>query len=546
MSLWQRLRRALGGADSNASPPSPMAPLPPAAGAPRERRRDLGATAPDLLAGRIRSQAAAGVRSSDEAAAGEEEAQRIYTYVRRIGPLDERPERCEPELLAALLRLWQDGREAQAVSLGGALASALPHDARLQLAVAELLCVQRDYGSAEPLLQRALAAPDREPRLRARFLLHEVALATDQAELAVTHLAHLLAEDFDYPGARARLAVVQALARPVAAGGARLALARPAELPALPAAAEGGLAVPAAPTLIGLPSGESARYQLLRELGCGSAGTVYLAHDAELHCELALKVFHPRDGSGGAEALLRALHEARLLAAVRHPGVIALYDIAGELPDEPAGPGSGPPRLAMELCRGGSLRARLHKGPLPPAAALQRTAELLDTLAAVHGSGIVHGDLKPENLLFRGPGVHRGDLPPAEAQLGDLVLSDFGLARLGEPGGAAGRGLGTLGYAAPEQLGGAPATPASDLYAVAVVLLEMLLGEPPPRRTEALSWSPPLPRVPDERWAELAGRGAPPGLPEFLAGLLARDPAARPSATAALAQLDRLRASVRD
>lgn len=541
MSLWQRLRRALGGADASALQTSGADPLPGAAG---ERRRDLGSTAPGLLTARARGPAAAGARSPAAPASGEEEAERIYTYVRRIGPLDERPERCDPEILAALLRLWQDGREAQAVSLGGALASALPHDARLQLAVAELLCMQRDHGSAEPLLQRALAAPDREPRLRARFLLHEVALAADQAEHAVTHLAHLLAEDFSYPGARARLAAVQALARPVAAGGARLALERPAELPALPTAAEGGLAVPAAPTLIGLPSGGSARYQLLRELGCGSAGTVYLARDAELHCELALKVFHPRDGSGGDEALLRALHEARLLAAVRHPGVIALYDIAGELPDEPDGLGSGPPRLAMELCRGGSLRARLHSGPLPPAAALQRTAELLDTLAAVHGSGIVHGDLKPENLLFRGPGLHRGDLPPAEAQLGDLVLSDFGLARLGEPG-AAGRGLGTFGYAAPEQLGGAPATAASDLYAVAVVLLEML-GEPPQRRAEALSWSPPLHRVPGERWAELAGRGAPSGLPEFLAGLLAPDPAARPSATAALGQLDRLRASVGD
>lgn len=541
-SLWQRLRRALGGAEASAGQPNTKARS--GAGDPGARRHDLGVTAPDLLAGRDRSPAAS-ARSLEAPASGEEEAQRIYTYVRRIGPLDERPERCEPEILAALLRLWQGGREAQAVSLGGALASALPHDARLQLAVAELLCVQRDYGSAEPLLQRALAAPEREPRLRARFLLHEVALAADQAELAVTHLAHLLAEDFSYPGARARLAAVQALVRPVTAGGARLDLERPAELPALPAmAADGGLAVPAAPTLIGLPSGATARYQLLRELGCGSAGTVYLARDSELHCELALKVFHPRDG-GGTEALLRALHEARLLAAVRHPGVIALYDIAGELPDEPDG-SSGPPRLAMELCRGGSLRARLHSGPLPPAAALQRTAELLDTLAAVHGSGIVHGDLKPENLLFRGPELHRGDLPPAEAQLGDLVLSDFGLARLGEPAGATGRGLGTLGYAAPEQLGGVPATPASDLYAVAVVLLEMLLGEPPQRRAEALSWSPPLARVPSERWAELAGRGAPPGLYEFLAGLLAPDPAARPSAAAALSQLNRLRASARD
>lgn len=539
-SLWQRLRRALGSGPASDRQSGARAPLPPAAGDLGEGGRDSRTTAPSRWAGRAASPSVArGAPAADLPAAGEEEAQQIYTYVRRIGPLDERPERCAPEILAALRRLWQAGREAQAVSLGGALASALPHDAAVQLGVAELLCMQRDYGSAEPLLQRALAAAEHASRLRARFLLHEVALAADQAELALTHLTHLLAEDFAYPGARARLAAVQARCRPLA-GEAGLDAAPTAALPAVPAGPDGGLAVPAAPTLLGLPSGGTARYQLLRELGCGSAGTVYLARDTELQCELALKVFHPRrrDG-GGDEALLRALHEARLLAAVRHPGVIALYDLAGELPGESDGPGSGPPRLAMELCRGGSLRARLRQGPLPVAAALQRTAELLETLAAVHGSGIAHGDLKPENLLFRGPEMHRGDLSPAEAQLGDLVLSDFGLARLGEPAEPTGF-LGTPGYAAPEQLGGAPATAASDVYAVAVVLLEMLLGEPPLRRADALSGSPP--QVPAARWEALASAGAPAGLADFVTGLLAGEPAARPTAAAALAQLQRLRA----
>lgn len=507
MSLWQRLRGVLR--------PS----------APRE-----------LAAPPAKRNSAAAARVS-AAASDEDDAQRIYTYARRIGPLDERPERCDPEILAALSRLWQSGHEGQAVALGGGLASALPDDARLQLTVGEFLCVQRDYRQAVPLLRRALdaASGDGEPRLRARFLLHEAALAADDAAGAVTHLTHLLAEDFFYPGARARLAALEAR-RGRTTGGAPL-LVEPSQL-----AADDGRAASAVPTIVGslgaLPGGTHERYKLLRELGCGSAGTVYLALDAELGCELALKVFHPRLG-GGEPALLRALHEARLLAAVRHPGVIALYDIGGELPEQPGAPGSGPPRLAMELCRGGSLRARLRSGPLPLVAALRRAAELVDTLAAVHLTGIVHGDIKPENLLFRGPGVHRAELPATEAAFGDLVLSDFGLARLADKDEAASRGVGTLGYLAPERLRGAAATPKSDVYSVAVVIGEMLSDALAPTRGEALQGSRPLPAFPDARWRELTAPLGPagPGLRTLLEQCLAPSPAERPTAADALQQL---------
>lgn len=519
MSLWRRLRDAFR----------------PAAKRPTD----------PVVAPRV-SAAASDARSARPPVPREDDAQRIYTYVRRIGPLDERPERCDPEILAALARLWQSGQEGQAVSLGGALASALPHDARLQLAVAERLCMQRDYRQAEPLLQRVLSAEaEREPRLRARFLLHEAALDADAAATALDHLTELLAEDFFYPGARTRLAAVQARLVPGTDG-------PPALAGLLPLGVDGGLAVPAAPTVVGLPGAAQARYKLLRELGCGGTGTVYLALDTELGCELALKVFHPHsgstnsaDGAGNADnGLLRALHEARLLAAVRHPGVITLYDIGGELPDQPGSPSGGPPRLAMELCRGGSLRARLRAGPLPLPAALQRAAELFDTLDAVHRAGIVHGDIKPENLLFRGPGVHRGELPPAEAALGDLVVSDFGLARLCGKQETPGRGLGgTPGYLAPERLSGAAASPASDLYAAAVVLWEMLSGELPPARRAVLPGRSPLPA---ERWAALAAPlgKAGPDLRALLEACLLPDPAARPTAAVALTQLTALRAAV--
>ena len=516
MSLWQRLRGVL----------RPSAP------------RQLGEPPPK------KNPAVGAARRVPSATSDEDDAQRIYTYARRIGPLDERPERCDPEILAALIRLWQSGHQGQAVALGGGLASALPHDARLQLAVAELLCVQRDYHQAVPLLQRALdaAVGDSEPRLRARFLLHEAALAADAAVEAMTQLRHLLAEDFFYPGARTRLAALEARTGRTT-GGAPL-LAESAQL-----AVDGARAAGSLPTIVGakgaLLGATHERYQLLRELGCGSAGTVYLALDAELGCELALKVFHPRLGGGGP-ALLRALHEARLLAAVRHPGVIALYDISGELPEQPDAPGSGPPRLAMELCRGGALRARLRSGPLSLVAALRRAVELIDTLAAVHRTGIVHGDVKPENLLFRGPGLHRTELPDVEAAFGDLVLSDFGLARLADRDEAASRGVGTLGYLAPERLRGEAATPASDIYSAAVVVGEMLSDALAPTRGEALQGSLPLHAFPAARWRELTAPLGHEGL--LLRTLLeqcqAPSPADRPTAAEALERFSGLAASL--
>jgi serine/threonine protein kinase len=361
----------------------------------------------------------------------------------------------------------------------------------------------------------------------------------DRGEVAsaVTQLTHLLAEDFGYPGARARL---QALAprlpakQPPTTGPLTLPPSR------LDGGLQEGLPAPAAPTLLGLREGPGARYQLLRELGCGSAGAVYLAYDTQLHCELALKVFHPRQPAAAdphGPTLLRALHEARLLAAVRHPGVIALYELAGEPPDPP------PPRLAMELCRGGSLRARLRQGPLPVQAALLRASELLDTLAAVHSIGMVHGDIKPENLLFRGPGLHRRELPPAEALLGDLVLSDFGLAQLGQPAALQGaqQGFGTLGYSAPERLTGAPAEPASDLYATGVVLLEMLglYAEPKAARALVLQGGSPLDQLSEERWDAVSVALGPPAgaLRALLRQLLAPDPPLRPTAEEALLRL---------
>jgi serine/threonine-protein kinase len=169
----------------------------------------------------------------------------------------------------------------------------------------------------------------------------------------------------------------------------------------------------------------------------------------------------------------------------------------------------------MELCEGGSLRDLVGKGPLPPDEALRRAAELCATLAAVHRRNIAHGDVKPGNLLLRSAG-------------GELVLVDFGLAKLqGTDQGEFGKG-GTLAYMAPEQRQGL-VTPLSDVHAAGVITVELLMGSPAlagwlgdrARLLRGEGWDGTLPPSLAERDAKLR---------PLLLAMMARDAAARPSA----------------
>ena len=503
MSLWQRLfgRR---GAASATTPTRSQAKDERGAGLPRPYRPPPGSP------------------QADE--------ELLVTATRRAGLLDERPLRSDPVWVAALERLFDGGHESQAIALGGALASALPQDGALQLLVAGYLLKQGRDADARPLLARVLSAP-REPLptvLAARARLAEIARRSGDHDGAVAHLAEILAEDWRYPGAQERLRALGGFQTRAALGD------HPGADPLLPDTAG---PVRDAPTLLAAADRRGARYRLVRELGTGSTGTVYLAHDDALELDVALKVFHPRLtarlGTAGGESVRRVLDEARVLAAVRHPGVVALYDLDGDARF-----------MAMELCRGGTLRRRLGQGPLALPAALARAAELFDTLAAVHAAGAVHGDLKPENLLFRGRAATRHPLPAAERPLGDLVVSDFGLARLraleseGEGDAAP---AGTFGYLPPERFHGAPPSAAADVYAAGAVLIESLLGALPLSREEKLR-GVGLGSVlsPARLRSAVPGAGAGPdcdALCALLLALVAADPSARPAAEHATARL---------
>jgi eukaryotic-like serine/threonine-protein kinase len=336
------------------------------------------------------------------------------------------------EFWAAISRLTTAGRERTAIELLGRFVVARPDDAELAARLVELLCERRDDAAARPLLERLARSPAHAER--AHFLLADLDERAGDEPAARRHLEEVLAVDLDHPRARAR---ADKLARPAGAA-----------TPALEAS-----------TVLSAGGQSTGRYRLVRELGRGASGAVYLARDEELDRALALKILHPQSrGQSSAEARARAWLEARVAASIRHPGVVAIYDLDEERH-----------LVAMELCEGGSLRQKVAPGPLTPLDALERAAELLATLEAVHRRGIAHGDVKPGNLLFRSTAL---------APFRDLVLVDFGLARLiDDPASSGGGGAGTLAYMAPEQRQGA-LSPAADVHAAGVILVELLCGTP--------------------------------------------------------------------
>ncbi|MBA3539094.1 MAG: protein kinase, partial [Deltaproteobacteria bacterium] len=340
--------------------------------------------------------------------------------------------------------------------------------------------------------------------LRAHYLLAEHARRRGDHERALRHYEAVLGRDVDYPNVRVRVERLRVITGRAA-----------------PAAGE----TIAAGDVAGVQAG--ARYRLVRELGRGATGVVYLARDAELEREVAIKLLHPHlSGSVQADALARFFHEARVMASLRHPNVVAVLDI-----DE------GARRIVMELAAGGTLKDILReRGPRPARRAIERHCQILSALAAAHRRGIVHCDLKPGNLMFR----RDVDLPGVEVMLGD-----FGVAHLPDASGTVSattrraEAVGTLAYMAPEQRRG-EVSPAVDLYAAAVVLYEQLIGRTPWGREGALTTGRRrddfiLPRevLPATSLAD--------DIQHHLLRLGDPEPANRPTTTEAVAESQRLR-----
>jgi len=198
-------------------------------------------------------------------------------------------------------------------------------------------------------------------------------------------------------------------------------------------------------------------YELVREIGRGGMGRVYLAHDHRLDRHVALKLL-PAEQRTDPGRNARFLAEARAAAALDHPNVATIYEI-GETRD-------GGLFIAMAYYDGETLRDRIARGPLPVAEALGIARQVAEGLDAAHRRGIVHRDIKPANILITAHGVAK--------------IVDFGIAKIDGHGRTGpGEMLGTLHYMAPEQVRGETVDARADLWALGVVLYEMLAGERP-------------------------------------------------------------------
>ena len=205
-------------------------------------------------------------------------------------------------------------------------------------------------------------------------------------------------------------------------------------------------------------------YEVVSQLGEGGMGEVYRANDSRLHRAVALKLIGINGGSNG-DRLRRFEQEARSIAALNHPNIVAIYDV---------GTHNEAPFLVTELLEGETLRERLNRGPVPVRKTIEIATQIAQALSAAHERGIVHRDLKPENIYL--------------TKDGHTKLLDFGLAKekTNDAEAAAtftgsqttpGTVMGTVGYMSPEQVRGLPADHRSDIFSFGTVLYEMLSGK---------------------------------------------------------------------
>jgi serine/threonine-protein kinase len=263
------------------------------------------------------------------------------------------------------------------------------------------------------------------------------------------------------------------------------------------------------------------RYFLWGLLGTGGMGEVFLAHDRILGRDLALKVL--KEHYAKDERFVRRFRkEAQSAAALNHPNVVQIYD-QGCAED-------GRYYIAMEQLPGGSLEDLiLRRGPLGVAQAARLASQVAEALHAAHGRGIVHRDIKPQNVLLD--------------EAGDAKVTDFGIALAASRTSTSGTNLlfGTPSYMSPEQAMGERVGPESDLYSLGVVLYEMLTGTVPFTAEGALATAmkhlTELPLPPRERNASV-----PEAMDALVMGLLSKAPKDRyPSAAQLIEDLHRAR-----
>ena len=254
---------------------------------------------------------------------------------------------------------------------------------------------------------------------------------------------------------------------------------------------------------------ELGAYRLVCLLGEGGMGNIYVARHSSLNRHVAIKLLR-KELASKKDAVARFFQEANTINRLHHPNIVESINLVEDVVDGAY--------CVLELLRGPDLKTRMKQGELATASVLSIGAQIADALAAVHALGIVHRDLKPENLV-----VMKGD---------QVKLIDFGVAQIGQQGGA----LGTAAYMAPEQAAGRTVDGRADVYSLGVLLFEMITGRHPfASETDAeylvrhAEESPPRP-------GRIAPR-CPPALEVCILRCLEKDPADRYPDAAAVAKV---------
>ena len=266
-----------------------------------------------------------------------------------------------------------------------------------------------------------------------------------------------------------------------------------------------------------LPPGQRLNgYEILSLVGAGGMGEVYRARDTRLTREVALKILPP-EMAGNAAAFARFEREAQAVAALSHPNILAVHDF---------GRTDAHSYVVFELLLGATLRERLEAGPLPVRKAVDYARQAADGLAAAHARGIIHRDIKPDNLFVTGDGrvkiLDFGLAQTAAPGAGHASTSAHTLAPITDPGTV----MGTMGYMAPEQIRGQAVDHRADLFALGATLYEMCTGRrafkaatPADTMSAVLTSDPPELTVP--------GQAPPPALDRIVRRCLEKQPAER-------------------
>ena len=262
------------------------------------------------------------------------------------------------------------------------------------------------------------------------------------------------------------------------------------------------------------PGGSVGPYEVIRQLGAGGMGVVWLAEDTRLNRKVALKTVKSAEADT-TEGRQRLMREARAAAALNHPHIATVHDVLDV---------DGKVIVVFEYVEGDSLAERLQRGQLTINETVEIAWQLADALAAAHAQGVIHRDLKPGNVVLGADGRAK--------------VLDFGIARLVPAGGdmsasmpgTIGVGLvGTPGYAAPEQYLSRNVDGRADLYALGVMIYEMIVGRRPFGGQDAVALATSVLRDQAPKLSGNANVAVPPRLEALVARLLDRDPHKRPA-----------------